>query len=88
MTLLPVEADLVLEYEVKQRIVVCVNAAPTVYDDSVLTCLKYNRSQSLFENRVSGVYHVAAFVSSVPTGTLCTAGLVSPISSRATCFHS
>ena len=54
-----------LEY--KQRILVCVRAAPTVYGDSVLTCLKYNRSQSLFENRVSGVYHITAFVSSVTT---------------------
>ena len=74
--LLPVEADLVLKYE--QRSPVCVRAVSTVYGDSVLTCLKYNRSQSLFENPVSGVSHVAAFVSSVTTATLCTAGLVQP----------
>ena len=64
----PVEADLVLEYE--QRSPVCVRAAPTVYGDSVLACLKYNCSQSLFENRISGVYHVAAFISSITTATL------------------
>ena len=81
---LHVEADLVLEY--KQRSPVCVRAAPTVYGDSVLTCLKYNRSQSLFENRVSGVYHVATSVSSVTTATLWTEGIVSTISSQATCF--
>ena len=40
----PVEADLVLEYE--QQSPVCVRMAPTVYGDSVLTCLKYNHSHA------------------------------------------